>query len=59
VAHTRSCGGGNSCEVRAEKYRGSKERDIAEEKKKTGFFEQSKEKIYLVASSQSSEGAVV
>lgn len=53
-----SCGGGISCEVRAEKYRGSK-KGIAEGKEKDSFFEQSKEKIYLVASSQSSEGAVV
>ena len=33
-------------------------KDIAEERKRQ-FFEQDKEKIYLVASSQSSEGAVV
>ena len=60
MAQKGSCGGGNSCEMRAEKYRGSR-KDMAEEKKKTIFFEEEedKEKIYLVASSQSNEGAVV
>ena len=38
---------------------GAHEKGYSGGKEKDSFFEQEKEKIYLVASSQSSEGAVV